>query len=101
LGSEIGKELAPKLDPQAVEALERLKKAFGGSNMIAAIHNDFCFHHPKPDDMEAAFQSAIASGAMEEADWGVYITTALLNTFSSCRTMCSSMGLPTLSKAPM
>jgi hypothetical protein len=81
LGSKIGKEFIPKLDRPAIEALERLKKRFGGSDTIAAVRNDFCFHYPKSDDMEAAFQTAVASGAMEEADWGIYFTRALLNTF--------------------
>jgi hypothetical protein len=31
--------------------------------------------------MEAAFQIAAASAEMEDADWGVYFTRSLLNTF--------------------
>lgn len=49
--------------------------------MIVAVRNDFSFHYPKPNDMEAAFQAAVAGDAMDEADWGVYFTTTLLNTF--------------------
>ena len=79
--SEVGKDLVPKLDPPARDALERLKKFFGGSNLISNVRNDFGFHYPKPDDMEAAFQIAAASAEMEEADWGVYFTRTLLNTF--------------------
>jgi hypothetical protein len=81
LGSELGREFVPKLDAQALAALDRLKKAFGGSNMIVAVRNDFSFHYTKTNDMEAAFQAAVAGDAMEEADWGVYFTTMLLNTF--------------------
>jgi hypothetical protein len=68
LGSELGKEFVPQLNGAATAALDRLKKAFGGSNMISAFRNDFPFHHPKPDDMEAAFQEAVKSGTMEEQD---------------------------------
>lgn len=81
LGSELGKEFVPQLNGAATAALDRLKKAFGGSNMIAAVRNDFSFHHPKPDDMEEAFQAAVKSGTMEEQDWGIYFTRTLLNTF--------------------
>jgi len=81
LGSDVGREFIPKLDTPAGDALERLKKSFGGSNLIATIRNDFCFHHPKSNDMEAAFQIAAKSAEMEDADWGVYFTPSLLNTF--------------------
>jgi hypothetical protein len=81
LRTEVGKEFVPKLDPPARDALARLKKSFGGSNLIATVRNDFCFHHPKPDDMVAAFKIAAASAEMEDADWGVYFTRTLLNTF--------------------
>jgi hypothetical protein len=81
LGSELGKEFVPQLDHAATAALDRLKKAFGGSNMISTVRNDFSFHHPRPDDMEAAFQAAVKSGTMEEQDWGIYFTKTLLNTF--------------------
>jgi hypothetical protein len=81
LGSTLGKEFVPQLNCEATAALDRLKKAFGGSNMISAVRNDFSFHHPKPDDMEAAFQAALKSGVMEEQDWGIYFTRTLLNTF--------------------
>jgi hypothetical protein len=70
--------LYPQLNGAATAALHRLKKAFGGSNMISAVRNDFSFHHPKPDDLEAAFQAAVKNGMMEEQDWGIYFTRTLL-----------------------
>jgi len=81
LKSDIGREMVPKLDEQGREALDQLKTCFGRSNVISTVRNDFCFHYPKPNDMEAAFQSAIASGAMEEADFGIYFTQSSLNMF--------------------
>jgi hypothetical protein len=81
LGSELGKEFVPKLDPAAKKALDRLKKEFGGSNIIATVRNQYCFHYPKPEEMENAFQRALESGEMEEADWGVYFSRKLLNVF--------------------
>lgn len=81
LGTELGKEFVPQLNDPATAALDRLKRAFGGSNMISSVRNDFSFHHPKPDDMEAAFQASVNSGMMDEEDWGVFFTTTLLNTF--------------------
>lgn len=81
LSSELGKEFVPKLDPAAKEALDRLKKEFGGSNMMVTVRNEYCFHYPKPEEMENAFQRAMGSGEMEELDWGVYFSRKLLNVF--------------------
>ena len=47
--------------------------------MLASVRNEYCFHYPKPDEMERAYQRAAASGEMEEADWGMYFTNKLLN----------------------
>ena len=43
----------PLLSPKGREALAKLKRLFGGSNLISSIRNDFAFHY-SPDAIDAA-----------------------------------------------
>ena len=87
-----GREFLPLLDVQAVEALERLKKRFGKLNRLAVIRNNYAFHHPEIDEVDAAFEKAAAEETGEDADWAVYFNKALLNTFFFVSDSCWSMG---------
>jgi hypothetical protein len=80
LGSPLGKEYIPRLSPQATEAFDRLKKRFGAPDKFVVIRDNFAFHHPTLDDMEAAFQRAVKSDG-DDTDWCMYLNDALLNTF--------------------
>lgn len=80
LGSPLGKEYVPLLSTQATEALGRLKKRFGAPDKFVVIRDNFAFHHPSMDDMEAAFQLAVKSDG-DDTDWCIYLNDALLNTF--------------------
>jgi hypothetical protein len=77
----LGREYLPLLDAQAAEALERLKKRFGKLNRLAVIRNNYAFHHPEIDEVEAAFEKAASEEGSEDEDWAVYFNKALLNTF--------------------
>src|SRR6516165_11325743 len=79
LGSTLGREYVPRLNPQAKEALDRLKKRFGAPDKFVVIRDNFAFHHPSLDDMEAAFQLAVKSDG-DDTDWCMYFNDALLNT---------------------
>src|SRR5262249_49566248 len=81
VGSPLGKEYPPLLSAEARSALDRLKKRFGarGKDKFVVVRDNFAFHHPTPDDMEAAFQLAVKSG--DETDWCMYGQDAVLNTF--------------------
>jgi hypothetical protein len=68
----------PLLDGLALEALESLKKRFA-SSPVSIIRNNFAFHHPTNDQMEAAFQAAAADNSGEDIDWSVFFNRALLN----------------------
>jgi hypothetical protein len=61
--------------------LERLKQRFGKLNRLAVIRNNYAYHHPEIDEIEAAFEKAAAEEGSEDADWAVYFNKALLNTF--------------------
>jgi hypothetical protein len=78
LKNKIGRDYVPLLDGPALEALERLKKRFA-SSPISIIRNNFAFHHPTNDQMEAAFQAAVADNSGEDIDWSVFFNRALLN----------------------
>lgn len=80
LASPLGKEYVPRLSPQATEALGRLKKRFSARDKFVVIRDNFAFHHPTPDDMEAAFQLAVKSDG-DDTDWCMYVQDALLNSF--------------------
>ena len=80
LGSVLGKEYVPLFNAQATEALDRLKKRFGAPDKFVVIRDNFAFHHPSLDDMEAAFQLAVKSDG-DDTDWCMYLDNALLNTF--------------------
>jgi hypothetical protein len=80
LGSSLGKEYAPRLSKPAAEALSRLKKRFREPDKLVVIRDNFAFHHPSLDDMEAAFQLAVKSDG-DDTDWCMYFNDALLNTF--------------------
>jgi hypothetical protein len=77
----LGREFIPLLDASAAAALERLKQRFGKLNRMAIIRNNYAFHHPETDEIDAAFEKAAAAEESEEADWAVYFNSALLNTF--------------------
>jgi len=81
LGSVVGKEYVPLLDAKASAALDRLKKRFSGPDMLVVIRDNFAFHHPTMEDMEAAFQQAILNQDDEAENWCIYMTPALLNAF--------------------
>jgi hypothetical protein len=81
LKSKVGKEYLPLLDANGRAGLERLKKRFGASNPLATIRNNFAFHHPTMEQMEAAFRMATKNKDSEETDWSVFFNKALLNTF--------------------
>jgi hypothetical protein len=80
LGSPIGREYTPLLNAPTTEALKRLKKRFGAPDKFVIIRDNFAFHHPSLDDMEAAFQLAVESDG-DDTDWCIYLNDALLNTF--------------------
>lgn len=45
------------------------------------IRNNYAFHHPETDEVDAAFEKAAAEQGTEDADWAIYFNKALLNTF--------------------
>jgi hypothetical protein len=81
LGSLVGREFVPLLDPTASAALDRLKMRLGGPDMLVMIRDSFAFHHPTVNEMEAAFQLALASQDDEQENWCIYLNPALLNAF--------------------
>lgn len=68
----LGKEFVPTLDRPAANALDRLKKRFGKGSGLSTIRNNYAFHHPAIDDIDAAFEKAASEIDSEQADWAAY-----------------------------
>jgi hypothetical protein len=82
LGSTLGKEYQPRLSAEATEALGRLKKRFGAPDKLVMVRDNFAFHHPALEDMEAAFQ--LRSNLMATTRTGActWTTRCLIRFFS-------------------
>jgi hypothetical protein len=80
LGTRIGKEFAPKLNPAGVKALTELKAHFAKSNLLSMLRNNVAFHHPYDTDMNTGFEAA-ASDDIWDTDWNWYFSPALYNSF--------------------
>jgi hypothetical protein len=80
LGTTLGKEFVPTLDPEASQALERLKVRFRGANPLIEIRNNYAFHYPDLSDMETAFQRSVKYETNDD-DWSIYFCRTLLNCF--------------------
>jgi hypothetical protein len=69
LKGKLGKEYIPQLEDPPREALNALKRQFGGS-ILAKLRNDVAFHHPHDAALEAGFQAGIASPDFDSlSDW--------------------------------
>ena len=80
LSSPEGRVYVDAMDNCGKEALDKLKKLFSKSGLLAGIRNDFAFHYPKADDIEAACQLAAADPATD-ADWQWYFAESGWNSF--------------------
>ena len=79
LGTPLGKEYIPKLNPAGAAAFEALKKSFA-SNLFSKIRNEHVFHLPKADVMDKAFQAAADNPAWDN-DWNWWFSPYTMNTF--------------------
>jgi len=80
LNSKEGRKYIDAMDTGGKHALDKLKKLFGKSGLLAAIRNDFAFHHPKAHDIEMACQLA-AADPTTDADWHWYFSKLGWNSF--------------------
>ena len=80
LSSPDGRPYLDGMNEDGKQSLEALKRLFGKSGLLANIRNDFAFHYPKLDDMEAACQSA-ASDSEQDPDWHWYFAKSGWNSF--------------------
>ena len=100
--NEIGKNYADKIDSEGNAALSRLKKLMGKSGLLANVRNNYGFHYPKMENIEDAFQSAVADPGFEKM-WKVYFSDHGWNSMFlfcdliSVKGMAAKAGLPDLS----
>jgi len=78
VGKPIGQEYTPLLDTGGAHALAELKRHFGGSNLLATVRTNFVYHHPKDDDVDAAFEAATRDAELD-GEWNWYLSASLFN----------------------
>jgi hypothetical protein len=73
LKTPLARDYLAMLDAPGQEALNTLKRQFGGSNLLNTVRNNFAFHHPRNDDVEAAFEAASADRELDD-HWSLYFS---------------------------
>lgn len=73
LQQPFAKEYLAKIDAGGLEALEALKRQFGGSNLLNAVRNSYAFHYPRTDEAEAAFDAACNNPDVDDC-WNLYFS---------------------------
>lgn len=73
LQTPVGKEYVDKLDGDGQQALDALKRQFGGSNILNTVRNNFAFHYPRSEDAEAAFDAACNDQGLDDF-WNLYFS---------------------------
>lgn len=74
----LGRAYEPLLDAGGVEALAKLKRHFGASNLLSKIRNDYAYHLPEDAEVDAAFQAAIVDPEWDD-DWYWYMSGSNFN----------------------
>ena len=80
LKSQNGRVYIEAMDSNGKAALDKLKKLFGKSGFLAGIRNNFAFHYPKADDIEAACQ-LMAADPTSDPDWHWFFAESGWNSF--------------------
>jgi hypothetical protein len=88
-------ENQPLLDSEGGRALADLKKQFGSSNLLATMRNNFAFHFPKDDEIEAAFDAAFNDQNFD-GEWNLFFAR---NKFNSLYMLCDVVFVHALFKS--
>jgi hypothetical protein len=72
----IGQKYLDRMPEEARLAWAELKRSFGSSGMLHALRNNFAFHYPKSDQIEAAVK-----GVPDAEDWSWYAAKENTNSF--------------------
>jgi hypothetical protein len=80
LGTTIGRDYVPRLDPGGKDALRKLKVVLGSSNILSKLRSNYIFHHPFESDVNAALEVA-ANDADFDSEWAWYFSTSNYNSF--------------------
>lgn len=80
LSSAQGRIYIALMDEGGQKALEALKRLFGGSGFLGKVRNEFAFHNPSDEEVEAAFQLAAADPTSDD-DWHWFFSKSGWNSF--------------------
>jgi len=69
----LSRDYLSRLDPGGKQALDALKQLFGRSNLLNAVRNNFAFHYPDTDQVEAAFDAALDDRDLDDL-WNLYFS---------------------------
>jgi hypothetical protein len=73
---ELARRYLPMLDESTKAALERLKRTFGASGLLPKIRNEYAFHFPPDDAIEASLQH------LPDADkWAFFTSDINVNSY--------------------
>jgi hypothetical protein len=78
LEQPVGRDYQGLLDEDGKRALSGLKKQFDNSTLIHTFRNNFAFHLPKTEDMEAAFKLAYSDANFDDT-WSLYFSKDKFN----------------------
>jgi hypothetical protein len=84
----IGTDYINIMDADGVARYDDLKKHFGESNLLHKLRNTIAYHHPSPEEMEAAFEDV-----PEDEDWAWYPSITINNSFYLASDMVISPGI--------
>jgi len=73
LQNRMATDYLPRLDAEGKQALDELKRLFGGSNLLNLVRKNFAFHHPRSDDIENAFDAACNDRSLDDS-WSLYFS---------------------------
>lgn len=74
----VARNYLAKLDELGKNAFEGLKRQFAGSTLLSDVRNNFGFHYPDNDMVEAAFEAAIGDAEFAGL-WNLYFSEHAYN----------------------
>jgi hypothetical protein len=81
LNKQVGKEYKlSRLGPMGLDAIAKLQRHFGSSNVLNNIRNQYAFHHPYNAEVETAFAAAAANQEFDD-EWNWYLAQENINCF--------------------
>jgi hypothetical protein len=99
LSGHMGRDYQARLDDGGRVALDNLKRAFGKSNVIPTIRNNFSYHFPETATIDAAFIDACNDPGSDDL-WSLYFSHYGFNSLFLVSDLMVMHGISNLIKEP-